>query len=295
MNKILCIHHTDLDGAASAAVVGLAHQTDQVTYIKYNYGQELKPEWLEGYDKVYAVDVSFRDELWVYELPNLTWIDHHKTAIDQYQGPELPGLRKIGKGACELCWEYFFPDQECPSLIQYLSTYDVWDKTRFNWEIIEKIEWGAKAKYGIDPSLVICDLVRSIEYKSVSDDIIGNLRDTGEMLLNYQTRVYKSRLKEYGMIFPDFFGYKVLAMCTQDFTSKTFEAQWDPEKYDIMMPFCFHPEGFVRCSLYTSKDEIDCSYIAACLGGGGHKGAAGFQISWESFYEFLNSSEPLKA
>lgn len=295
MNKILCIHHTDLDGAASAAVVGLAHQTDQVTYIKYNYGQELKPEWLEGYDKVYAVDVSFRDELWVYELPNLTWIDHHKTAIDQYQGPELPGLRKIGKGACELCWEYFFPDQECPELIRCLSTYDVWDKTRFNWEIIEKIEWGAKAKYGIDPSLVICDLVRSIEYKSVSDDIIGNLRDTGEMLLNYQTRVYKSRLKEYGMIFPDFFGYKVLAMCTQDFTSKTFEAQWDPEKYDIMMPFCFHPDGFVRCSLYTSKDEIDCSYIAACLGGGGHKGAAGFQISWESFYEFLNSSEPLKA
>ena len=295
MNKILCIHHTDLDGAASAAVVGLAHQTDQVTYIKYNYGQELKPEWLEGYDKVYAVDVSFRDELWVYELPNLTWIDHHKTAIDQYQGPELPGLRKIGKGACELCWEYFFPDQECPELIRCLSTYDVWDKTRFNWEIIEKIEWGAKAKYGIDPSLVICDLVRSIEYKSVSDGVIGNLRDTGEMLLNYQTRVYKSRLKEYGMIFPDFFGYKVLAMCTQDFTSKTFEAQWDPEKYDIMMPFCFHPDGFVRCSLYTSKDEIDCSYIAACLGGGGHKGAAGFQISWESFYEFLNSSEPLKA
>lgn len=292
MNKILCIHHTDLDGAASAAVVGLAHQTDQVTYIKYNFGQELKPEWLGGYDKIYAVDISFRDEPWVYELPNLIWIDHHKTAIDSYQGPSLPGLRKIGKGACELCWEYFFPDQECPELIQYLSTYDVWDKARFNWEIIEKIEWGAKAKYGIDPALIIYDLVRSIEPNSI---IIDDLRDSGELILNYQTRVYKSRLKEYGMEFPNFFGYRVLAMCTQDFTAKTFEAQWDPEKYDIMMPFCFHPAGFVRCSLYTSKDEIDCSSLAAYLGGGGHRGAAGFQISWESFYEFLKSSEPLKA
>lgn len=292
MNKILCIHHTDLDGAASAAVVGLAHRTDQVTYIKYNFGQELKPEWLGGYDKIYAVDISFRDEPWVYELPNLIWIDHHKTAIDSYQGPSLPGLRKIGKGACELCWEYFFPDQECPELIQYLSTYDVWDKVRFNWEIIEKIEWGAKAKYGIDPALIIYDLVRSIEPNSI---IIDDLRDSGELILNYQTRVYKSRLKEYGMEFPNFFGYRVLAMCTQDFTAKTFEAQWDPEKYDIMMPFCFHPAGFVRCSLYTSKDEIDCSSLAAYLGGGGHRGAAGFQISWESFYEFLKSSEPLKA
>ena len=292
MNKILCIHHTDLDGAASAAVVGLAHRTDQVTYIKYNYGQELKPEWLEGYSKIYAVDISFRDEPWVYELPNLIWIDHHKTAIDSYQGPSLPGLRKIGKGACELCWEYFFPDQECPGLIQYLSTYDVWDKSRFPWEEVEKIEWGAKAKYGIDPALIIYDLGRSIEPNSI---IIDDLRDSGELILNYQTRVYKSRLKEYGMEFPDFFGYKVLAMCTQDFTAKTFEALWDPEKYDIMMPFCFHPSGFVRCSLYTSRDEIDCSSLATYLGGGGHKGAAGFQISWESFYEFLKSSEPLKA
>ena len=35
--KVLCIHHTDLDGAGSAACVGLKHINDEVTYRIYNY------------------------------------------------------------------------------------------------------------------------------------------------------------------------------------------------------------------------------------------------------------------
>ena len=34
--KVLCIHHTDLDGAMSAAVVGMYHRTDDITYKLYN-------------------------------------------------------------------------------------------------------------------------------------------------------------------------------------------------------------------------------------------------------------------
>jgi nanoRNase/pAp phosphatase (c-di-AMP/oligoRNAs hydrolase) len=31
-----------------------------------------------------------------------------------------------------------------------------------------------------------------------------------------------------------------------------------------------------QCSIYTTKNDIDCSVIAKSLGGGGHAGAAGF-------------------
>ena len=40
--KVLCIHHTDLDGAGSAACVGLKHINDDVTYRIYNYGWPLE-------------------------------------------------------------------------------------------------------------------------------------------------------------------------------------------------------------------------------------------------------------
>jgi len=44
-----------------------------------------------------------------------------------------------------------------------------------------------------------------------------------------------------------------------------------------MMPFQFDGKKWT-ISLYTTKDEIDCSVIAKSNGGGGHKKAAGFQV-----------------
>jgi nanoRNase/pAp phosphatase (c-di-AMP/oligoRNAs hydrolase) len=37
--------------------------------------------------------------------------------------------------------------------------------------------------------------------------------------------------------------------------------------------------GMGTVSLYSTKPEIDCGEIARTFGGGGHKGAAGFQCT----------------
>jgi oligoribonuclease NrnB/cAMP/cGMP phosphodiesterase (DHH superfamily) len=52
--------------------------------------------------------------------------------------------------------------------------------------------------------------------------------------------------------------------------------------YDYGQPFEQEVTGepiiMADVSLYTTKDEVDCSIIAKSNGGGGHKKAAGFRV-----------------
>lgn len=56
----------------------------------------------------------------------------------------------------------------------------------------------------------------------------------------------------------------------------------------LMMPFCWNGR-FFRCSFYTTKKEVDVSALARKANpcGGGHKAAAGFQLSVEDMMGFL--------
>jgi oligoribonuclease NrnB/cAMP/cGMP phosphodiesterase (DHH superfamily) len=81
-----CIYHeADLDGVMSAAIVKKYFKGD-IDLLPYNYGKEI-PD-VNKYDKVFVVDVSFGDRTsllfdeWKDKGIDVTWIDHHKTAID---------------------------------------------------------------------------------------------------------------------------------------------------------------------------------------------------------------------
>ncbi|MDO5845105.1 MAG: DHHA1 domain-containing protein, partial [Methanocorpusculum sp.] len=49
-----------------------------------------------------------------------------------------------------------------------------------------------------------------------------------------------------------------------------------PDKYEIFIPFVFDGEQYT-VSLYSTT--VDVSEIAKSFGGGGHKGASGFQCA----------------
>lgn len=49
------------------------------------------------------------------------------------------------------------------------------------------------------------------------------------------------------------------------------------EPYDLMIPFVRRTDKLWQVQLFTTKDHVDCGVIAKSYGGGGHKGAAGFQ------------------
>lgn len=296
--KILCLYHTDLDGAGSAAIVGLYHSNDKIKFKMYNYGWPLSPGDFKGYQKIYAVDISFhQDNPWVYDIENLIWIDHHKTALDyESKNPKLqniPGLRAIGKGACELTWEYFYPGFECPELIKYFSTYDVWDKTRLDWKTVEEVELGAKFVLGVRPVEILRFLV---ENRSPQE-----LQIKGQTILEYIEKSGKGKLLGGGFYIPNFNGYRVMSLNTSDFSSLSFHSLYDPKVIDVMMPFQIVPvedkpgEMYVRVSFYTENPNIDVSVIAKQYGGGGHRGASGCQISIETLSMILSSGYSLKS
>jgi oligoribonuclease NrnB/cAMP/cGMP phosphodiesterase (DHH superfamily) len=69
----------------------------------------------------------------------------------------------------------------------------------------------------------------------------------------------------------------VIALNGGGFSSNAFKSVYDPYKHDIMMPFRFNGTLWTF-SIYTTKDDIDCSALAKEMGGGGHRKAAGFEM-----------------
>ncbi len=78
-------------------------------------------------------------------------------------------------------------------------------------------------------------------------------------------------------------GLRCVAINRMLTNSQMFDSVWDPEKYDAMLTFGWR-KGQWTVSLYSTKDDVDVSVIAKNRGGGGHKGAAGFQCSELPFY-----------
>lgn len=145
--RTACIYHrVDLDGWMSAAIVMhwffekvLATEVGvlSIEFIGYHYGDRI-PD-LSEYDKVIMCDISFPKEE-MFNLAkrldvNFTWIDHHQPKINEVskylvenKAPTIDGLTTIeGRpkyAACELTWQYFFPNEPIPEIVRLLGRYD---------------------------------------------------------------------------------------------------------------------------------------------------------------------------
>ena len=79
--------------------------------------------------------------------------------------------------------------------------------------------------------------------------------------------------------------HRLVCLNTLQRGSWLFKSVWDPEKHDAMCAYGRLKDGRWRVSLYSTKPEVDCGAIAKSLGGGGHRGAAGFiceKLPWEN-------------
>ncbi len=156
--KIICIHHSvDLDGWTSAAIVKhwfkktypnassisnidvdehAVRPPDEIDtgesldFLGYNYGDPI-PD-LSEYDEVIMCDISFPIDEMIKIKDKLIWIDHHKSAINDYENYKKTDKTKEYQevklatdfAACELTWMHFFPDEEMPELVRLLGRYD---------------------------------------------------------------------------------------------------------------------------------------------------------------------------
>lgn len=288
---MICIYHNrDMDGYASGAIVKLKYP--EAKLIGWDYAEEM-PDFKQFYgEDVIMIDITFP----IGKIKNLLEVVNHLTIIDHHIGifkdivkefsitdsesaqklehiaPKFRYVYQLGRAACEIGWEYFFPDKPIPYGITLLGRYDTWRKNEGNWEE-ETLPFQMFMR-------LQCNSAKNFpEWLFIEDSLnvynIGDGVRTGKKILEYQ-RMENAKYAK-GAFERDFGGLRAICLNTNLFSSQVFDTVYDEAKHDVMIPFCYQ-HGQWKCSIYSTKDEIDCSQLAKARGGGGHKGAAGFEV-----------------
>lgn len=302
-----CFYHSaDLDGHCSAAIVKAVYPECEL--IGINYGDLFPWDRVDvPDDQVIMVDFClqpFDDMVRLQTHCNLTWIDHHKSAIEAYDAWQeqqkafllphekitIAGFRDVKFAGCELTWEYFHPvyrDQRLwptnndtilplslPRAVHLLGRYDIWDHSDPDTLPFQYGIRLAQTDPGRNP---VCmeelwyPLFLGIPvHRPFSDQIILD----GSVVMRYvdqENRKYCAAAFETALD-----GLKCIAVNKILTSSQLFGSVWDPGKYDAMLTFGWR-NGSWTVSLYSTRPDIDVSAVCKARGGGGHKGAAGFQ------------------
>ena len=288
IRPIVFYHRVDFDGVCSAAIclAAVAAVPNDCEIYGIDHGERFPWEHIGPFEqkrKVYMVDFSLpREEmLKLNEMSDLVWIDHHKTSIEAIEGTDIKGVREIGKAACELAWTYFFNDN-VPTAVEYLGAYDVWrgHGNDFWNDTIVPFQLGLSIDDGIDSPLY--SLWNTFFFGSGA--VISTIRRNGIVIQKYLEHKNAIFAKE-GAFETTFNGYRCIALCTGLHGSEAIRSEYDRERHDLMLLFRFRSDKKWTVSIYSEKPEIDCGEIARQFeGGGGHKGAAGFETKELPFF-----------
>lgn len=282
---MICIYHSkDLDGYCSGAIVKLKYPDAKL--IGFDYGQEFPIDEIPEGEPIIMIDVSLPMDkmkgLAKHSNWKFTWIDHHISAIKDYKNfigegeSFVNAVLEDGIAACEGGWKYLFPDLRMPMAVKLLGEYDTWrntDKERWN-RYIMPFQYGMRMKCQSAETFPM-EVLKQEGNESLSFSAVNELIVVGSSILEYQ-KMQNERACRYAFEI-EFEGLRAITLNNGGANSQVFASVYDENKHDIMIPFFFTGTNWTF-SIYTTKDEIDCSVIAKSKGGGGHKKAAGFQL-----------------
>ena len=275
-----CFYHkSDLDGMCSGAIVKMLDQAVELRGIQY--GEPFPFDDITPGQTVYMVDFSlqpFSDMDRLNKLANLVWIDHHKTSLDEAQqvGFLASGGQSlaIGTAGCELTWGFCFPDVAMPASVFMLGRYDVWDHMNHPGSL--EFQYGVR-QYDTRPENQ--DFWQEL---FMSQGLTERIKQEGSLLLSYEEKQNAAYCRSCAFEV-EVDGLRCIAINRGLTNSLIFKAIYDPERHDAMMSFCMMKNGKWTVNLYSDKPDVDVSITAKARGGGGHKGAAGFQCESLSF------------
>ena len=277
-----CFYHSaDLDGHCSGAII--KGKYPECEMIGVDYGKDFPWYSIEADEKVFMVDFSLQpfEEMatLVKVCPDLVWIDHHKSAIEEYKewlnagNAPILGIQRIGIGACALVWEYLCPETNLPTFIKLLGEYDVWNHSDPR---TLSFQYGMRQFADTNPS-------NQEFWLSLFDvEEVQRITEIGGVILAY-IKTENGKYCDACSFKTELDGLKCIAVNKMLANSQLFDSVWNEKKYDAMLTFGFR-NGKWTISLYSTKDNVDVSAIAKSHGGGGHKGAAGFQCEKLPFY-----------
>lgn len=290
--KRLCYYHNkDLDGFFSGAVV--KHKYPDVVLRGWDYKDPVPDiSEIEGFDEIILIDITFplEDLQYMAEENKITVIDHHisfKRQVDEYiekgikKSQEQPGkyvhpsikfeyIFDQNLSACELGMKHYFG--HIPPVVELVGKYDTW--RAFGTE-----EWEEEVlpvKYYLYGKVGHPDDVISEWLADIYPHFLDLITLTGRSILAYERKMDEARTKSYAFE-TEAYGLRALCINTNFMSSETMISRFDPEKHDIQIGFAWNGRGW-GVSLRSIEGGADASLIARERGGGGHKGAAGFEV-----------------
>ena len=306
MNKAYVYHHNDHDGIVAAGILyrlylkHVQYFTD-IEFIMIDYQKELNFNHIDSEDKVFFLDYSFSNNTNLIRFSelldrvgnkNIIWIDHHKTSIGVLDNYNINGIRDTS--LCGAAWTYiycsnylsckdkyynmsaesydiskeFHEDLDIPIGIKYIDDYDCWKKIYKNTNDFH---------YGLNISDPRDDQIISLLNSYASyNDFIQSIIEKGQAIQTYlknNDRDYHVNMYGFEYTLPeDRGGYKCFCLNRKG-NSLMFGDKVN--EYDAVIPFYF-VNGRWTYSMFTVKDNVDCSAVAKSFGGGGHLKAAGW-------------------
>ena len=295
-----CFYHNDADGKCAGFWVAhsavMENLETPIEFVEMSYEKSFPMDTIKPNERVYIVDYSISpDEMrkLLQITEDITWIDHHKTAIEKYDGfdYDIRGLRYDGIAACMLTYCYLNHMTYCgigiinpfnismtkyaPAFTKLIADWDVW---KFDYgESTQKFitafdcydfrpdskEW---ERFFVDGKAI--GPVVGWLYNGEGED---EMTVEGAAMIKYRDGWAKSYLERFGFE-TEFEGLKCFAVNLGNCNSEYFKSL--PEgKYDAFMPFVFNGEKWT-VSMYSTTHDI--SDICKKHGGGGHAKAAGF-------------------
>jgi oligoribonuclease NrnB/cAMP/cGMP phosphodiesterase (DHH superfamily) len=308
---MIVLHHNDADGRCAAAIVHVwvGVKTWPAEFIEMDYAKPVPFDKIRPGDQVWIVDFSLKPEDMTRLLEitrEVTWIDHHKTAIDKYVGfpNRLPGFRKDGVAGCVLTWQYVhwysgrggtdvvvgaevpeLSDQHelarllpVPRGVMMIGDYDVWaHKIPGSTEFYEGMKLKDQTPGSEDWWNVLTGEARGA-YGDGSPiparDVCGPIIELGRAAIKYRDNYCEDMNKSYGFA-SEIDGVKCWVTNIYRFGSLGFGKRI--KEFPVCAACVF--DGLKWTVSLYSDTGVDVSVICKNHGGGGHKGAAGFVSS----------------
>lgn len=292
-------YHNDADGRCSAFWVRKYLEQEKIDFtaddfIEMNYDKKLPLDKVESFEPVMIVDFSFNmDDFWSLRCrtKNITWIDHHKTAIESIDLDALDlyncaGIRFDGVAACMLTWFYLFHEKagnmywhKCsdpkelmvgaPLFTQYIHLWDTWQwKHHPDASKIEAFITGLNS-FDMHP----CSMHWNGLIWRTED--LQEIIDSGYDMIRFRDGYALDMCNSTGKTI-EFEGIRCF-ICNMGHVSSEWFKSVDTTNYDALMPFYYNAQTKKFCYSLYGKGDIDLSIIAVKYGGGGHRNACGFQ------------------
>lgn len=264
IKDIVVFYHAQCFDGFSAAWAVWKKIGDDAQYMPLFYGRPIPIE--PKNKKIIFVDfLPKEDELKKIIADNMSVvaIDHHKTNSEKIKlVPEY--TFDLSKSGAVLAWEYFHKEP-VPLLLRYVQDMDLWEwKLENSKEIMITLDL-------VDFNFNDWDTLRmSIENPELKNKLV----EKGKLLLKYQEILVNDIIKSNGQKV-EFEGYKIFAVNSSVFTNEVGNS------LSITHPplsIIWQQRSDIITISLRSDGTVDVGAIAKKYGGGGHVGAAGFEI-----------------